>query len=594
MKEQKKKNAERLSKAPTPPVKPARHQDKPQSDPLSQPEKPQPKPRSQQDPSIPKPRTQQDPPKPKLRTQHDPPQPKPRFQPEPPQPKPLTKQEPPQPKPRSQQEPPQPKPRSDLSSTRNRELINQREDMGRNDNDLQQQKRQYQQQDQTGNDEEEAYEQEQRLSQQHRTQNQINDIRSSGRTSTQQQQSQMDDQNSKHDADRMINIRSKVSDNMGSTAARAQIKRKPLNKSLMDQVSNQMAVAKQQRESEQDEVRSSSPQSSVISGPTHKKTNSDGSLESLLKTFEVINPVNYSPPIAAVSDEAKFRRQPSEYKPDTGSIPTRRGVYSTTRVLQEIHDSPPSPTRSNDSMQDQFIHPVAPPKSPRPPPQQIDIQQQSDDSRNQNYQQNAQIPGKTHNQIPVQQQLQQQQYPSSPNMMMQQIPDQSSMYSHPQQQKHHYSSQPQYMGQQHMGQPQQYMGQTQQQMGQQQRSPMMQPQRSPMMQPQRSPMMQPQRSPMIQPQRSPMMQPQRSPMMTPMAQPQQNFGTQRGGLPPPITIPTNYGVTPQPSPAMTYANGGGVSPGGVLPPPAVPYHQPSQQLRPGQYSDGRPVLFWGK
>jgi hypothetical protein len=111
-----------------------------------------------------------------------------------------------------------------------------------------------------------------------------------------------------------------------------------------------------------------------------------------------------------------------------------------------------------------------------------------------------------------------------------------------------------------------------------------------MMQAQRSPMMQP-RSPMMQP--SPMMQAQRSPMMahSPMIQPaQQHFG----GLPPPISIPaTNYGVTPQPSPNVSYSNGpGAVSPGGALPPPAVPYNQP--QPRPNQYSDGRPILFWGK
>ncbi|KAG2204354.1 hypothetical protein INT47_009396 [Mucor saturninus] len=596
MKEQKRKNAERASKTPTPPVKPAR-----------QPEKSHPLPH----PEIPKPSIEQETPKPK-----------PRFQQDPPQPKPRTKQESQLPKPGYQKEIPQPKPRTDVPSTKNRQIMNQWDKTDKNGLDLQQKQRPHHKQ--TKADDEGGFEQDELPTEQSRSQTEVNSFRSTGKTNTQKQQSQSN-YSFKQDEERINSIRNKVSDNIGSTAARAQIKRKPLNKSLMDQVSNQMAVAKQQREIEQNESRCSSPQSSVKSGSTHQSTSTDGSLESLLKTFEIVNPINQPPPNATVSDEARFRRQPSEYKPDTGSIPSRRGINENTRVLQEIHDSNPSSINSNTTMQHPFTYPVAPPKSPRPPPQHIDGQPQEDE-RNQNYQQNTQIS----TQVPVQHQPQQ--YPASPNMMMQQIPDQESIYSHNQQQKHPYGGQSQFMGQQHMGQTQQHMGQTQQHIGQTQqhigqtqqymgqtqqhinqpqrspmmqpqrspimqpqRSPMMQPQRSPMMQPQRSPMMQPQRSPMMQPQRSPMMQPQRSPMMAPVTYLQQNYGTQSGGLPPPITIPTNYGVTPQPSPAMTYTTGnGGVSPGGVLPPPAVPYHQPPQAARPGQYSDGRPVLFWAR
>jgi hypothetical protein len=280
-------------------------------------------------------------------------------------------------------------------------------------------------------------------------------------------------------------------DNMASTASRGQIKRKPLNKLLMDQVSNQMAAIA-------------------------KETQQQQSLEHLLKTFEVPPSSSSSsssspPPIATVSDEAKFRRQPSEYKPDTGSIPTRRSCTTTAttattgRLLEEI-----TPTNQPTTLQDHFT--VAPPKSPRPPAQQIE---QTDVY---NYQQ-----------YPV----------ASPNIMHQQI-------------DHQYHQQQQQQQQQYMGQPQ----------------------RSPMIQPQRSPMMQPQRSPMMQPQRSPMMQPT-------IVQQQHHYGS---GLPPPITIPvTNYGVTPQPSPSLSYSN--------LVLSPSSPYQQ---QQRPTQYSDGRPILCWGK
>ncbi|KAI8090403.1 hypothetical protein BDF21DRAFT_490824 [Thamnidium elegans] len=535
MKEQKKKMAERSS-APNPPTKPTRRQD---SKPKYQQEPPQPRSRSQQ--KSPLPNAEQDPPKshsqeppqPKPRSQ-EPPQPKPRSQ-EPPQPKPRS-QEPPQPKPRSQ-EPPQPKPRSqpDTSS------INQKEDISQTEPTFQHKNRSS-----SSSSEDEEYEK---------------ITNSSQRNSYTSEPTTHLPKKEEHEEDRMSHIRNKISDNIGSTAARGQIKRKPLNKSLMDQVTNQMAMAKQQRE---EESRSPSPQASV---GTHKKTNSTGSLESLLKTFEVVNPVNQAPAIAAVSEEARSRRQPSEYKPDTGSVPTRRGgVNVTGRVLQEINDT------SRHTVSENITHPVAAPKSPRPPAQQIN---NDADPRNQSYQPTAahmtnvsQVPGPLYNQ----------KQPSS-NMMMQQTTDQNAMYSHTQPQ---YIGQQQYMGQQNIAQPQ--LGQNN--IGQ--RSPMMQPQRSPMMQPQRSPMMQPQKSPMMAPLHSPMMQP------TQLHQ-QQHYGTQRGGIPPPISIPvTNYGVTPQPSPGVTYTNNGGVSPGGVLPPPVVPYTHPAPQARPTQFSDGRPIMFWAR
>lgn len=368
------------------------------------------------------------------------------------------------------------------------------------------------------------------------------------------------------DEERMKHIRNAVSDNIGSTASRGQIKRKPLNKSLMDQVSNQMAMARQQRELEQEEMSRSTYDGSVQSRDndvsSHKRTNSNGSLESLLQTFEVVSPVDKTqspPPNAVVSEEARSRRQPSEYKPDTGSISSRRGNVSNSykKFPHQINTAPPS-------NQEELTHPVAqannsPPKSPRPPSQQINAevaQQAAQESYNNDPRQKAQQ--QQHFQNP-------QHYNQPPNTMMnlQQGQD-ANMYAHHQQ----YSSQPQYMGPP---------------------SPMMQPQHSPMMQPQRSPMMQPQRSPMMQ--HSPMMQAPRSPMMapSPMMQPAQTY-------PLSINIPTsiNYGATPQPSPSMSYNNAsvGAISPGGVLPPPAVGSY--SQPARPAQYSDGRPILFWGK
>jgi hypothetical protein len=378
------------------------------------------------------------------------------------------------------------------------------------------------------------------------------------------------------DNERMNQIRNKVSDNMGSTATRGQIKRKPLNKSLMEQVTNEMAMARQRDAEHQQAVENSVKKSNR----SHRKTNSNGSLDSLLKTFEGGEAPKAAPshPIAAVSEEAKSRRQPSEYKPDTGSIPVRRGIENNAamnRVLQEINPIEPS---AQQKQQDPLLtHQVAPPKSPRPPPQQIvgEVQPVEGTDPYQHLQH----------------------YSTSPSITPSSTPPEHNSYINQQ-----YLTNQNYPNQ-HMGPPPN-APQHQQYMMQPQRSPMMQPQVSPMMQPQRSPMMQPQRSPMMQPQVSPLMQPQRSPMMTPMLhspmiQPQQQQQLQQRGatLPPPITIPaSNYmASSPQPSPAISYSNLGPVSPGGILPPPQYPAIPQQQALpRPALYSDGRPIQFWGK
>ncbi|KAK4511753.1 uncharacterized protein ATC70_007297 [Mucor velutinosus] len=383
-----------------------------------------------------------------------------------------------------------------------------------------------------------------------------------------------------------------ISNNMGSTATRGQIKRKPLNKSLMEQVSSEMAIARQQREMEQQQQQQqSTPYASVRGGKgetnntnTYKAAKADadnGSLDILLKSFEGSSSSSNSThasttpedhPNAVVSDEARYRRQPSEYKPDTGSIPSRRftsNKNSNHHVLQQVMDTSPAASLHS-STPEPLSHPVAAvaaPKSPRPPAQQItnrDVQQQHCSNNNSN------APSSMYAQpaAAVQQQ-------PSPNMMQQGLPEQNTGYA-PQ-------PNPAYMGH-HQYQQQQYMGAPQnmaQAPMQQQRSPHMQPQRSPMIQPISSPMMQPMHSPMMQPMHSPMMQPLHSPMVQ-----------QRGTLPPPITIPTNFAATPQPSPSMSYSHLGGVSPGGILPPPTQQYT--AIPPRPLQYTDGRPIQFWAR
>ncbi|KAG1145800.1 hypothetical protein G6F37_005275 [Rhizopus arrhizus] len=227
-------------------------------------------------------------------------------------------------------------------------------------------------------------------------------------------------------------IRYKISDNMGSTASRGQIKRKPLNKSLIEKATINQQIKEQK---EPDDI------------PTTKEK--PKSIEAVLNSLESQK---------GTKDRDFHRRQPSEYKPDTGSLPIRRGQ----RTLQQIIDAPEQA-----------------PKSPRPISQTI---------QNEDYNNNSKT------MIQQQQQQQQQQQPLN----------QSSNFSqHPQFQPYNTQSQQQYAAVD-------------------QRSPMMQPQRSPMMQPQHSPMIQPQAmmmqvpvSPMMQPQRSPIMAPQASPNMQP-------------------------------------------------------------------------------
>ncbi|KAI7903980.1 uncharacterized protein BX663DRAFT_505978 [Cokeromyces recurvatus] len=429
-----------------------------------------------------------------------------------------------------------------------------------------------------------------------------------------------------------MNIMQKnVSSNIGSTATRGQIKRKPLNKTLMEQVSNEMAIARQQREIEQrqqkqnDNFSTSSP-TIRESMSSHHKSASNGSLESLLKTFEGTNSTATIPSDStlptrkssqsntSINDEIKSCRQPSEYKPDACSIPTRRGP--TTNTPQDNIDDTSSLDKSCPSkmIQEPLSNPAITPKSPRPPPQQIVLDKRPPTD---SYPEQQRLGHQT-------QQVQNYQTTSSPNKMHStQDPYSTCTYIPPQQ---FAVGQPSYIGQQHMNQPSQpspLMQPVHSPMMQPVHSPMMQPAHSPMMQPAHSPMMQPMHSPMMQPVHSPMMQPQRSPMMqqahspmmqpmhspmmqpqrspgmapSPLIQPQPPYNTQRGGtLPPPITIPptTNFAVTPQPSPSISYTNlagSGGVSPGGVLPPPASPQQLP---LRPHQYSDGQPIQFWAR
>ncbi|KAI8641347.1 hypothetical protein BD408DRAFT_444431 [Parasitella parasitica] len=339
-------------------------------------------------------------------------------------------------------------------------------------------------------------------------------------------------------------IKGHVSKNMESTASRGQIKRKPLDESLMKQAWGEMSLTRQQSK-----VEPQNPAYSSTRGdnPAYKPEAS-GSLDILLKSFEkpkstVTEDAKSVPhPNAVVSDQAKSRRQPSEYKPDAGSIPSRRLAHRTNHDAQE-----PSETYSTNtslrSTPEPLTPPVTAPKSPRPPAQQIfrDVQ--------------------------------------------------NSLYSSPAQQQ---NSPDHNLGYQQSSHPQQFQP-TRSPMIQPMKSPMMQPMRSPMMQPIHSPMMQPMHSPMMQPMHSPMMQPMHSPMMqpmhssmippihSPMMQPMQSL---RGTLPPPIS--TNLEL----SPSMSYATLRSVSPGGVLPPPTNGTHPiPS---RPSQYADRRPIRFWAR
>ncbi|OBZ81987.1 hypothetical protein A0J61_09965 [Choanephora cucurbitarum] len=314
-------------------------------------------------------------------------------------------------------------------------------------------------------------------------------------------------------------IRSQVSQHAGSTATRGQIRRKPLNKALMEQVTNEMAMARQQTEEKQ---------------PTSPLSTEGDRSDKSKKPVETTEPVkDYVHPNAVVSEEARARRQPSEYKPDTGSIPIRKAksVSSSTtpnHILKEIATEQPS-------QEFMSAHPIIPPKSPRPSAQQIFTDEA-------------------------------QPHPYNPNMPSNMPPYTTNPYDTLQQQHPL-------------------------------RSPLMQPMASPMMQAHRSPLMQPMASPMMQAHRSPMMQPMASPMMGPQQHAAMHYGTQpRGTLPPPITIPnSNYGPSPQASPAIPYANLNCVSPGGVLPPPVVnsPYMAPSLP-RPHQFTDGRSIQFWAR
>lgn len=108
--------------------------------------------------------------------------------------------------------------------------------------------------------------------------------------------------------ERMIGgtIRNKISDNMGSTASRGQIKRKPLNRSLMSKTPEKPREHKEE--------------------PKPTETEPKKSLEAILSLQE------------AQKNKDFHRRQPSEYKPDTGSLPTRRA-----RTVNDVSSAPKSP-----------------------------------------------------------------------------------------------------------------------------------------------------------------------------------------------------------------------------------------------------------
>ncbi|KAI9248100.1 hypothetical protein BY458DRAFT_446003 [Sporodiniella umbellata] len=101
-----------------------------------------------------------------------------------------------------------------------------------------------------------------------------------------------------------------VSDNTNSTASRTQIKRKPLSRSLMGRGNE-------------------GPVDTTSSRDANKsKEQESKSLEAILSLQEV-----------QINNQKDFhRRQPSEYKPDTGSLPTRR-----TKTTKDVSNAPKSP-----------------------------------------------------------------------------------------------------------------------------------------------------------------------------------------------------------------------------------------------------------
>ncbi|KAI8987115.1 hypothetical protein BDB01DRAFT_849264 [Pilobolus umbonatus] len=360
------------------------------------------------------------------------------------------------------------------------------------------------------------------------------------------------------DEERLEDIKRRVSNNMDSTIIRGQVKRKPLNKSLMDEVSHQMAEARQRKDADVEPAGtlSTMPVSAV-------KPRADKNLDHLLKAFE--DPSSeYTSDTPASTDtfsrntyNKNYKRQTAEYKPDTGSIRIKNKSHDL--VLKEIVDAP------KQNLMSEMTASQAP-KSPRPPPQKIitdnqSLQQLSNNNSSfnePNYYPSYQQPP-NHFDLPLDSTV-----VEHHQTYNNQTPPSAHTYGHQQHCMPQFS-QPYYVknGGQQMAQP------PRSPMMQPQKSPMMKPHRSPMMQPHRSPMMQPQRSPMIQPQRSPMMQPQRSPMMQPQMQPQRSPMIQPQMQPPRSPMMQSQ-MQPPRSPMMQ--------------PPRSPMIPPSQQISPSQHS----------
>ncbi|KAG1063641.1 hypothetical protein G6F42_027167 [Rhizopus arrhizus] len=137
-----------------------------------------------------------------------------------------------------------------------------------------------------------------------------------------------------------------------------------------------------------------------------------------------------------ISDEARYHRHSSEYKPDTGSIPSRRGTNKNSShvALEQTVDA--ASASSLHSTPEPLVHPVAAPKSPRPPAQQI--------SRDEGYSSTTQSMY-----APTAAVMQQQHQQPSPNMMQQTLPAEQNTGYAPQ-------PNPAYMGQ-HYQQQQHFM-----------------------------------------------------------------------------------------------------------------------------------------
>jgi hypothetical protein len=455
------------------------------------------------------------------------------------------------------------------------------------------------------------------------------------------------------ETEKATRIRKIISENTGSTAQRGQIKRKPLSKSFMEHhASNQRDGTKQHQEPEKN-TKDVSPQKTE-----RNNLNMDDSLESMLRNFEkargigneqaendistsIPQPYDNKADAGSIASRRGYinnhRISQKIEKSDPYYSPPEKKGNTTTHISQDVEkpgaalnsvskennclkDSPDQDQSSKYSSQNHGLSngmvPAVPPKSPRPSPrpsaQVMPEMSQATFSSNQA----SQHQGNNSHQLLLQQQhqnLPKSAPPSSPlnhhqpsPMVQNQFvsPGYSQQHQQQQQQQQPYTGQPSNQQQQYQYQ-QQYQQQQNTLIPQNQYSYSRQATQSPMMHPQRSPSMQPQPSPNMYPQRSPMMHPQPSPQpqhhqsvpsqLTPSIQPASahQYGTHRGPPPSPINTSNNYACSPLPSPSMPYA--APISPGGILPPPQAygQEYRPEAPL-PVYYTDGTPILFWGK